>query len=279
MIQSSQTGEREKGLKALRWPVYNLIEPITQWLVRHRVHPNAISVFGFLVTVLGGWLYAQDHVRSAGFMILLGGLLDIFDGRVARESGLASKFGSFFDSTLDRISEIAMYLGLMSLYNNYGAQMADVWMIYVITLALGGSIMVSYTRAKAEALGFDCSVGLMQRAERIVLLGLGSTVFGLAWNGLVLSVVIVIVAVLTNITAVHRIFWVYKRGTGGSARRTRSPHAKPKGVETTSWNSLPRCHPQPGSSGFCCPASEQSRRQSWRGSKRFGKGLPARSAA
>lgn len=208
--------ERERGLKALRRPVYALIEPVVRWLVRRGVHPNAISVAGFAVTVAGAWLYSQDHVRTAGFCILLGGLLDIFDGRVARVSGLASKFGSFFDSTLDRISEIAMYLGLMTLYNNYGAELAlaDLWMIYVITLALGGSLMVSYTRAKAEALGFDCSVGLMQRAERIVLLGLGSLAFGLAWSGAVVSGTIVVVALLTNATAVQRMVWVYKRGSG-----------------------------------------------------------------
>lgn len=229
---ASGSGAPEKGLKVLRRPVYALIDPAVRGLVRARVHPNAISVAGFLVTLAGAWLYSQDHVRTAGFCILFGGLLDVFDGRVARVSGLASKFGNFFDSTLDRISEIAMYLGLMTLYNGYGARMAegvppggdallaegsrlaDMWMVYAITLAMGGSLMVSYTRAKAEALGFDCSVGFMQRAERIVLLGLASLVFGLAWGGAVLSLVIVVVAVLANFTAVHRIAWVFRRGAG-----------------------------------------------------------------
>lgn len=213
-MSAPENAPREAGLKALRWPVYNLIEPVTQWLVRRGVHPNLITVLGFAATVVAGGLYSQDHVRTAGFFVLLGGLLDIFDGRVARVSGLASKFGNFFDSTLDRISEIAMYLGLMTLYNDSGAEIADRWMIYVITLALGGSLLVSYTRAKAEALGFDCSVGLMQRAERILLLGLASLAFGLAWSGAILSVLIVVVAALTNFTAVHRIVWVFRRGTG-----------------------------------------------------------------
>lgn len=209
-----ERGEPERGLKVFRHLVYAIIEPVTRWLVRRGVHPNLISVAGFLVTLAGAWLYSQDHVRTAGACVLAGGILDIFDGRVARVSGLASKFGNFFDSTLDRISEIAMYLGLMTLYNGYGAELADIWMIYVITLALGGSLMVSYTRAKAEALGFDCSVGLMQRAERILLLGLGSLAFGLAWGGIVISVIIVTVAILSNLTALQRIFWVYKHGTG-----------------------------------------------------------------
>ena len=205
---------REKGIKAFREPVYRIIEPVTQWLIRRGVHPNAITVAGFVITLGAAVMYSQDHVRTAGALVLLGGLSDVFDGRVARLSGLASKFGNFFDSTLDRISEIAMYLGLMTLYNAYQLELFDVWMIYIITLALGGSLMISYTRAKAESLGFDCSVGLMQRGERIVLLGFASLLFGLDWDGVVLSSVIVIVAVLTNVTAVHRIIWVYKRGTG-----------------------------------------------------------------
>ena len=202
------------SVSSLREPVHRFFGPVTRWLIRRRVHPNAITVMGFAVTVAGAVMFSRDHVHTAGALILLGGLCDVFDGSVARESGLASKFGSFFDSTLDRISEIAMYLGLMTLYNAYQLEFVDIWMIYIITLALGGSLMVSYTRAKAESLGFDCSVGLMQRGERIILLGSASAFFGLAADGMVLSSVIVIVAVLTNITAVHRIFWVYRHGSG-----------------------------------------------------------------
>ena len=86
-----QVQEKEAGLKALRWPVYRIIDPMTRWLVRRRVHPNAITLMGFAATIVAGWLYSADHVRTAGFFVLLGGLFDIFDGRVARISGLASK--------------------------------------------------------------------------------------------------------------------------------------------------------------------------------------------
>ncbi len=191
-----------------------IVDPVTRWLVDRGVHPNALTTAGFVTTVAAGVLYGQDHVRWAGLLVLVGGAFDIFDGRVARLSGLASKFGSFYDSTLDRISEIVVYLGLLSLYNQYQTDLQDIGMIYAIMLAMGGSLMISYTRARAEAMGLDCSVGLMQRAERIVLLGLGSVMFGLRWDGLVLSAVIVIVAVLTNITAFHRIYWVYKQAAG-----------------------------------------------------------------
>lgn len=205
---------KEKGLKALRYPVYRIIEPGTRWLVRMGFHPNFITTLGFVVTLAAGLFYHQDHVRTAGLFVLLGGLLDIFDGRVARESGLASKFGSFYDSTLDRISEIVMFLGLASLYNSLRPEAGDLAMIYVVFLAMGGSLMVSYTRARAEGLGLDCKVGMMQRAERVVLLGLGSLVFGLAWDGLVLDIVIIVVAITTNLTAIQRIVWVYQHGAG-----------------------------------------------------------------
>ncbi len=205
---------REAGLKALRNPVYRIIDPMTRWLVRNRVHPNLITTFGFVATIGAGVLYHLDHVRWAGLFVLLGGLFDIFDGRVARESGLASRFGSFYDSVLDRISEVVVFIGLLSLYVGYSNDLADVGMIYVIVVAMSGSLMVSYTRAKAEALGMDCSVGFMQRAERVVLLGLGSLLFGLMWDGLVVSLIIIIVAVTTNWTAIQRIVWVYKHGAG-----------------------------------------------------------------
>ncbi|RMH15458.1 MAG: CDP-alcohol phosphatidyltransferase family protein [Gemmatimonadetes bacterium] len=203
-----------KNLDDLRDRVYPIIDPITQWLVRRRVHPNAITTSGFVMTVIAGLLFGTDHVRTAGFFVLLGGAHDIFDGRVARLTGLQSKFGAFYDSTLDRISEIVVYLGLISLYNQYEMDLLSLGMIYVVALAMAGSLMISYTRAKAETLGLECSVGLMQRAERVVLLGLGSLIFGLSWDGLVLTGVIVIFAVLTNWTAIHRIVWVYRQAAG-----------------------------------------------------------------
>ena len=202
------------SLKAFKRPVYGLIEPAVRALVRWRVHPNAITTLGFAVTIGAGVLFHFDHVRWAGLFVLLGGVLDIFDGQVARVSELASKFGSFYDSTLDRISEIVVFLGLLSLYNQYGRDLADVWMVYVIALAMGGSLMVSYTRARAEALGLDCSVGVMQRAERVALLGGGCLFFGLMWQGLVLKGILIVLAVATILTAVQRIVWVYRHASG-----------------------------------------------------------------
>lgn len=203
-----------RGLEAFRAPVYRIIDPAVRAMVRRGVHPNMVTTLGFVSVVAAGILYHMDHVRWAGLMVLVGGTWDMFDGQVARVSGMASKFGAFYDSTLDRISEIVVFLGLLSLYNRYGADLGDVWMVYVLFLAMAGSLMVSYTRARAEGLGLDCKVGLMQRPARVLLLGLGSLSFGLMWGGLVLNMVIVLVAVFTNVTAVQRILWVHRHASG-----------------------------------------------------------------
>lgn len=196
----------ERGLRGT-------FEPVMGWLTRRRVHPNVISTLGFLITCSSGFFFHQHRVSTAGFLILLGGLFDIFDGTVARRTGLASSFGAFYDSTLDRLSEIVVYLGLLSLYNDYRLELGDVGMIYAVLLAMAGSLMISYTRARAEGLGIRCTVGLMQRAERVVLIGAAALLFGeavvLGQRGLVLKVVIILVAVLSLLTVIQRIWWVY----------------------------------------------------------------------
>jgi CDP-diacylglycerol--glycerol-3-phosphate 3-phosphatidyltransferase len=202
------------GLESLRSGVYRIIDPLTQGLARRRVHPNLLTTLGFAVTVGSAFAFHEHQVRTAGFLVLLGGFFDILDGRVARLSDLGSKFGAFYDSTLDRISEIMVFMGILSLYNDYRLELGDVGMIYAISLAMAGSLMISYTRARAEALGLDCKVGLMPRAERVVLIGLASLVFGESWDGLVLKIVIIVLAVLTNLTAVQRIVWVYRQASG-----------------------------------------------------------------
>ena len=193
----------EKGLR-------RAVEPIMATLTRWRVHPNTLSTIGFLITCSSGVFFHSHHVRTAGILSLLGGIFDLIDGSGARRTGLASPFGAFYDSTLDRLSEIAVYLGLLSLYNDYRLELGDVGTIYAIMLAMAGSLMISYTRARAEALGIHCTVGLMQRAERVILIGLAALAFGEDGNGIVLKVVIYVLAVLTNLTVIQRIWWVWR---------------------------------------------------------------------
>jgi len=179
-------------------------------LTRWRVHPNTLSSLGFLITCSSGYFFHQHEVRTAGALILVGGIFDLFDGTVARRTGLASPFGAFYDSTLDRLSEIVVYLGLLSLYNDYRLELGDVGMIYTVLLAMAGSLMISYTRARAEALGIECSIGLMQRAERVILIGVAALAFGEQNDGIVLKGVLIALAVLTNLTVLQRIWWVYR---------------------------------------------------------------------
>lgn len=194
-----------------------LLNPVVRTLVRHRVHPNIISTIGFLVTLAGAAIVFGRALVPGIVVVLLGGMMDILDGRVARETGLASKFGSFYDSTLDRVSEIVVYFSLYA----YFRPMGNFWWVgYVVILAMVGSLMVSYTRARAEALGVECKVGLMQRPERVVVLGVGGLLVlpfrlvSLEWQYAPLLVAIGLIAVLANLTAFERIVEVYKSARG-----------------------------------------------------------------
>jgi CDP-diacylglycerol--glycerol-3-phosphate 3-phosphatidyltransferase len=146
------------ALESLRKQVYGIIDPTLHGLVRRRVNPNAITTVGFMATCFGAFAFHQHWVRVAGLFILIGGIIDILDGRVATLTGLTSKFGAFYDSTLDRIGEIVTFIGILSLYNDYRqpgdldlgmALLGDVGMTYMVMLAMAGSLMISYTRAIA----------------------------------------------------------------------------------------------------------------------------------
>lgn len=210
------------GSKAPIDSILKLIRPIAfDPLIRRRVHPNIVTTIGFVVTIAAGIAYFLGHVRIAGALVLVGGFVDVIDGQVARGTGLSSVFGAFYDSTLDRISEIVVFLGIFSLYGGGHPDFGYPWMVYTVALALAGSLMVSYTRARAESLGLDCKVGLMQRAERVLLIGGASLLFGGAFGGAVLTGVLIIMAALTNFTAFQRIVWVYRHTSGVTSTQAR----------------------------------------------------------
>jgi CDP-diacylglycerol--glycerol-3-phosphate 3-phosphatidyltransferase len=192
-------------------------------LVRNRVNPNWVTTVGVFVNLAAGLAFFLFHIQTGGLLVLLGGLLDIIDGQVAVRTGRQTVFGSFYDSTTDRIAEIVVMLGVMSLYLGREPNIGEPWMAYVVAAAMAGSLMVSYTRAKAEALGIDCRVGLMQRAERIILLGGSSLFFGSWHRGAVLTWVMLAMAVLTNLTAIYRIYWVSRHLT--AAQQPSAPGA------------------------------------------------------
>jgi CDP-diacylglycerol---glycerol-3-phosphate 3-phosphatidyltransferase len=204
-----------------------LVDPVADWLVRWRVHPNTITVFGTLCTVAGGVIYGTGHIRTAGWFLGLTALFDVLDGTVARRSNRSSTFGAFLDSTLDRIADGAVMAGLATFYALNPVHRSLPMMI-VCLLGLIGAFLTSYTRARAEALGIDAKVGLLQRPERVTLLSAPQAFFGLALNGWVLGVIIVILTVTAWVTVVQRIAFVYRATqTDSEARLTRDTPGVP----------------------------------------------------
>ncbi len=177
-----------------------IIEPFIDLIVRFKVHPNHFTILGLLSTLVGAVFYAKHDIRIGGIFILFGGLCDIIDGKVARKTGLSSKFGALFDSSLDRYAEVFMFLGTAIYFVQRDHPITSI----MVFLALGGSMMVSYVRARAEGLGYDCKIGIMQRPERIVYIGFSSLI-----HTYLLEVVIWMIAILANFTAIQRMYHVW----------------------------------------------------------------------
>jgi CDP-diacylglycerol--glycerol-3-phosphate 3-phosphatidyltransferase len=184
-----------------------LIEPIAALLIRLRVSPNALTTVGTIFTVAGGAAFATGHIRTAGWIVGLTAIFDVLDGTVARRTGQATAFGAFYDSTLDRVADGAL-LGGIAWYFATDATHHSLPMLAVTLFGLVGTFLVSYARARAEGLGLDAKVGVMQRAERVVLISAPQAFFGLALNGWVFAGVVVLLAVTAWITVVQRILFV-----------------------------------------------------------------------
>src|ERR687893_1303095 len=193
-----------------------LIDPVADWLVRWRVHPNTITVVGTLCTLAGGVIYGMGHIRTGGRFLGLTALFDVLDGTVARRSNKSSTFGAFLDSTLDRLADGAVMAGLATFYALNPVH-RSVPMVVVCMLGLIGAFLTSYTRARAEALGIEAKVGILQRPERVTLLSAPQAFFGLALNGWVLGLIIVVLTLTAWITACQRVIYVYKATAGPDA--------------------------------------------------------------
>jgi len=195
--------------------------PFCKFLSGLGVSPNALSLAGLSLSLITGLIYAQGSFFWAGAVLVLAGICDVLDGQMARLTGKISSFGAFLDSAIDRFSELFIFLGLAWHFSglsaeNPGSTLGSV-AVLIIILALSGSFMVSYTRARAEGLGVDCKVGWMQRPERITLLILGSLIAGLPVAGPFIMIgTVFIIAALSNYTAVQRIVYVKNRLSGKS---------------------------------------------------------------
>ena len=162
------------------------------------IHPNMLTLIGVLINVGAAWALGKDQFRLALVIIIVGNIFDFIDGKVAHLTNTASPFGAFWDSTLDRFSDIALFVGLIYLY----ATLRRTDYVMVAALAMLFTIMISYTRARAESLIDKCKVGFMERPERIVLFMIGAgtdRMAGVLWVILVLSI----------ITVINRIHYTY----------------------------------------------------------------------
>lgn len=173
--------------------------PIVRVIARMGLTPNMLTVIGLLLNVLVALVLAQGALGLGGALLLLAASFDALDGTLARFTGRQSRFGAFFDSTLDRYSEAIIYGGLLYHFLEQEAR-PELLLVYA---AIIGSLMVSYARARAEGLGIECKVGLATRADRMLLLA-GGLIVG--WVRLVLW----LVALLSHLTAVQRIVHVWR---------------------------------------------------------------------
>jgi len=194
------------------------IEPAISLLARHNVSPNAITTVGTLLTIAAGVVYGTGHIMTAGWLMGVTAFFDVVDGEVARRTGRSTVFGAFYDSTLDRVADGALMAGLTVFYATNPVH-HNIYMVVTCLVGMIATFLVSYTRARAESLGIDAKVGVMQRPERIVLLSAPQALFGLFWNGWVLIGIIVLLTVTACITAVQRIAFVH--------RFTQHPDTKP----------------------------------------------------
>ena len=201
-----------------------LIDPVADWLVARDVHPNTITTVGTGCSIIGGIIYATGHIRTAGLWLGITALFDVIDGLVARRSGKSSTFGAFYDSTLDRVADGAVMGGLAVFYANSAVHRSTT-MVIVCIAGILGAFLTSYTRARAEALGIDAKVGLLQRPERVTLLAAPQGIFGLALDGWVLIAIVWLLAVTSWITAWQRVAFVHQvtRASDGAEARLRMP--------------------------------------------------------
>jgi CDP-diacylglycerol--glycerol-3-phosphate 3-phosphatidyltransferase len=186
--------------------VARVADPVARVLIAARVRPNQLTVLGLFSSGVAATAFAFDLPRWGGLWLVLAGAFDILDGSLARVSGQESPFGAFLDSVLDRYSDMLVLAGIVFLFVRVGRLTEGI----AALAALIGTVMVSYTRARAESVGVECRVGLMERGERLLTL-----IAGALFDLLVPAVWIV--ALGANLTAIHRILYT-RRATRGIYR-------------------------------------------------------------
>lgn len=203
---SEQSPKPASFSDSLRPKAAKILQPIGRALIRLHITANMLTFCGFVLAAVSGLLAATGNLVWAGIVLLLAAPMDAFDGTVARLSGsIKSKFGAFWDSTLDRYSESLVLLGVLL----YGLSRNNDWIVVLAGVTVIGSLLVSYARSRAETLGVDCKVGIMTRLERVLV-----TVLMLVLNPLYPDVPVLIglglMAVFTHVTVIMRIVHVWR---------------------------------------------------------------------
>ena len=208
--ESSKRGTFVLGTFVRSW-FYWFIRPVEATSLALGLSPTAFNLLGVCFGVAAGVCFALGYVNLGGWGVLMGGAADVMDGRIARARGIADQRGAFLDSTLDRFAEVGAFVGLALLFRDSPLALS------LTVTALGGSLLVSYARARGESLGVLCNLGVMQRAERLLLVGFGGILDPpvsewIGWApGTLLTGVLGLVAVGTVFTAVFRTLWIAKR--------------------------------------------------------------------
>src|SRR5712692_11062917 len=187
---------------------------IVRGLALSKIHPNVLTFLGLVINIGAAALLATGQFRWAGVVMIGAGLFDMVDGRVARETNRVTRFGGFFDSVLDRYSDLALLMGLLVYY----ATINRFFYIVLTAIVMTGSVMVSYTRARAENTIPKCKVGVLERPERVVLIIIGALFDRMA-------PVLWVIAVLSNLTVVHRMIYTWQE-----AKRLEEAQLEPSGA-------------------------------------------------
>jgi len=185
--------------RGIGWFCGKIINAIVGALALSRIHPNVLTFLGLVINTWAAFLFAAGNFRWAGAVVILAGLFDMVDGRVARETNRVTRFGGFFDSVLDRYSDLALFMGLLVYY----ASINRFFYIVLTAIVMTGSVMVSYTRARAECTIPKCKVGFLERPERVVLIIIGALFDRMA-------PVLWVIAVLSNLTVIHRMIYTWQ---------------------------------------------------------------------
>jgi CDP-diacylglycerol---glycerol-3-phosphate 3-phosphatidyltransferase len=203
-ITKSNDDVKKQGLRRRLGAIFT--RPVVNLLAKTTITPNAVTFLGFLVIIAASVLAGTGHLFAAGWVALFSGYFDIIDGALARMTGKVTRFGSVFDSTLDRVSEGAILIGIMAYFLISKPQYYE-WIALLCGFAILASFMVSYIRARSEGIGVDCQIGMFTRTERVIILALGLLLSSIPY---VLIAVLGIIALMSTITTIQRVVHVYE---------------------------------------------------------------------